>query len=105
MVSIFKSRWFKFVVRTLFDWVLLIFLFLLAGYVKNTIIAPPKCTYDSDFKYDYQRIEELEDSVKKMKEKLDVYEQAVKWFRNADEDELQRGIEQIRSIPKDVPIP
>ena len=47
----------------------------------------------------------MEDSVKKMKEKLDVYEQAVKWFRNADEDELQRGIEQIRSVPNDVPLP
>ena len=105
MVSIFKSRWFKFVVRTLFDWVLLIFLFLLVGYIKNTIIAPPKCTYDSDFKYDYQRIEELEDSIKKMKEKFGAYEKAVKWFRNADEDELQRGIEQIRSVPNDVPLP
>ena len=105
MVSIFKSRWFKFVVRTLLDWVLLIFLFLLVGYIKNTIIAPPKCTYDSDFKYDYQRIEELEDSIKKMKEKLGAYEMAVKWFRNADEDELQRGIEQIRSVPNDVPLP
>ena len=105
MVSIFKSRWFKFVVRTLFDWILLIFLFLLAGYVKNTIIDPPKCTYDSDFKYDYQRIEELEDSIKKMKEKLGAYEKAVKWFRNADEDGLQRGIEQIRSVPNYVPLP
>ena len=105
MVSIFKSRWFKFVVRTLLDWVLLIFLFLLVGYIKNTIIAPPKCTYDSDLKYDYQRIEDLEDSIKKMKEKLGAYEKAVKWFRNADEDELQRGIEQIRSVPNDVPLP
>ena len=30
-----------------------------------------------------------------MQAKLGVYEQAVKWFRNADEDELQRGFEQI----------
>ena len=50
-------------------------------------------------------IEELEDSIKRMQQKLDVYEQAVKWFRNADEDELQRGIEQIRSVPNDVPLP
>lgn len=40
-----------------------------------------------------------------MKAKLEVYEQAVKWFRNADEDELQRGIEEIRSVPKDIPLP
>lgn len=49
-------------------------------------------------------IEQLQDSVRVMQAKLEVYEQAVKWFRNADE-ELQRGIEQIRSVPNDVPLP
>ena len=52
-----------------------------------------------------QRIEELEDFIRKMQLKLDVYDEAVKWFRNADSEELQRGIEQIRSVPKDVPLP
>ena len=52
-----------------------------------------------------QKIEQLEDSIRIMRAKLEVYEQAVKWFRNADADELQRGIEQIRSVPKDVPLP
>ena len=52
-----------------------------------------------------QKIEELEDSIRVMQAKLGVYEQAVKWLRNADEDELQRGIEQIRSVPNDVPLP
>lgn len=52
-----------------------------------------------------QRIEKLEDSIRVIRAKLEVYEQAVKWFRNADNDELQRGIEQIRSVPKDVPLP
>ncbi len=52
-----------------------------------------------------QKIEQLEDSIRSMRAKLEVYEQAVKWFRNADADELQRGIEQIRSVPKDVPLP
>ena len=50
-------------------------------------------------------IEQLQDSIRVMQAKLGVYEQAVKWFRNADEDELQRGIEEIRSIPNDVPLP
>ena len=104
-MNILKSRWFKFLLRTFVDWVALVFLFLMAGFIKNTIIDPPTCTYDSQFKYDYQRIEELEDSLKRMQQKLDVYEQAVKWFRNADDEELQRGIEQIRSVPKDVPLP
>ena len=52
-----------------------------------------------------QKIEELEDSIRIMRAKLEVYEQAVKWLRNADSDELQRGIEEIRSVPKDVPLP
>ena len=52
-----------------------------------------------------QRIEELEDSIAQMKIKLSVYKKAVKWFREADSEELQRGIEQIRSVPKDVPLP
>ena len=50
-------------------------------------------------------IEQLHDSIRVIQTKLGVYEQAVKWFRNADEDELQRGIEQIRSVPNDVPLP
>ena len=50
-------------------------------------------------------IEQLQDSIRVMQSKLGVYEQAVKWFRNAEEDELQRGIEQIRSVPNDVPLP
>lgn len=52
-----------------------------------------------------QKIEQLEDSIRIMRAKLEVYEQAVKWFRNADDDELKRGIKQIRSVPKDVPLP
>ena len=104
-MNILKSRWFKFILRTFIDWIALVLLFLMAGVIKNTIIDPPKCTYDPQFKYNYQRIEELEDSLKRMQQKLDVYEQAVKWFRNADDEELQRGIEQIRSVPKDVPLP
>ena len=105
MVKLLKSKWLRFLLRTFADWVAFVFLFLMAGFVKNTIIDPPKCTYDPQFKYDYQRIAELEDSIKGMQQKLDVYEQAVKWFRNADDEELQKGLEQIRSIPKDVPLP
>jgi len=52
-----------------------------------------------------QRIEKMEESIRIMRAKLEVYEQAVKWFRNADEDELKQGIEQIRSVPKDIPLP
>ena len=40
-----------------------------------------------------------------MRVKLELYEKAVKWFREVDDNELQRGIEQIRSVPKEVPLP
>ena len=52
-----------------------------------------------------QKIEELEDSIRIMQAKIAVYDEAVKWLRNADADELQRGIEEIRNMPKDVPLP
>ena len=52
-----------------------------------------------------RKIEQLEDSIRTMRAKLEIYEQAVKWFRNVDEEELKQGIEQIRSIPKDIPLP
>lgn len=52
-----------------------------------------------------KKIESLEDSIRIMRAKLAVYEQAVEWFRSADDEELQRGIEQIRSVPKDIPLP
>lgn len=52
-----------------------------------------------------QKIEELEDSIRIMRAKLEVYDKAAKWFREADVEELQKGIEKIRSIPKDIPFP
>ena len=52
-----------------------------------------------------KKIEALEDSIRIMQAKLEVYDQAVKWFREADVEELQKGIEKIRSIPKDIPLP
>ena len=75
-------------------------------------------SWDKLFKRDYtqdefgvelakrdQRIEKLEDSIRIMRAKLEIYEHAVKWFRNANEEELKQGIEQIRSIPRDIPLP
>ena len=46
------------------------------------------------------KIEELEDSIKLLQIKLGVYEKAVKWFREADDEELRRGIEQIAVYQK-----
>lgn len=52
-----------------------------------------------------KKIENLEDSIRIMRAKLAVYKLAVEWFRSADDEELQRGIEKLRSVPKDVPLP
>ncbi len=51
------------------------------------------------------KIEELEDSIRNMQARLDFYKEAVKWVMDADEEELDRGIKQVRSFPKDTPLP
>ena len=52
-----------------------------------------------------QKIAELEDSIRRMQARLDFYKEAVKWVMDADEEELDRGIKQVRSFPKDTPLP
>ena len=50
------------------------------------------------------KINELEDSIRNMQAKLDFYKEAVKWVMDADEEELDRVIKQVRSFPKDAPL-
>lgn len=93
-------------------------MFLIGVIIMMTLILVMGITWGKLFKRGYtqdeygtvlaqrdKKIEDLEDSIRVMQVKLGVYEKAVKWFREADNDELQRGIEQIRSVPKDVPLP
>lgn len=61
--------------------------------------------YGSELTKRDQKIEQLEDSIRMIQAKLELYEEAVKWLRNASEDELQRGIKEIRSVPKEVSLP
>ena len=51
------------------------------------------------------KINELEDSIRNMQAKLDFYKEAVKWVMDADEEDLDRVIKQVRSFPKDTPLP
>ena len=51
------------------------------------------------------KINELEDSIRNMQAKLDFYKEAVKWVMDADEEDLDRIIKQVRSFPKDTPLP
>ena len=51
------------------------------------------------------KINELEDSIRNMQARLDFYKEAVKWVLDADEEDLDRVIKQVRSFPKDTPLP
>ena len=51
------------------------------------------------------KINELEDSIRNMQARLDFYKEAVKWVLDADEEDLDRVIKQVRSFPKDAPLP
>ena len=51
------------------------------------------------------KINELEDSIRNMQARLDFYKEAVKWVMDADEEDLDRVIKQVRSFPKDTPLP
>ena len=102
-MNIFKSRWFKFIRRTLIDWMALVIIVSIIMYCSRP--RQLDINYTPEI-YDLElRVEELEDSIDKMQLKLGVYDEAVKWFRNADDEELKKGIEQIRSVPKDIPLP
>ena len=46
-----------------------------------------------------QRIRELEDSIRNMQETLDFYREAVLWLRGLDDEELDKNIKFLRSVP------
>ena len=50
MKNFTKSRWFKFVLRTLIDWIVLVLIVIIIGIVKNIIVDPPVCTHGSTFR-------------------------------------------------------
>lgn len=57
MINIFKSRWFKFVLRTLIDWIVFVLILVIIGSIRSCI-EPLDINYDSDY-YKRQRIEEM----------------------------------------------
>jgi hypothetical protein len=75
MTNVFKTRWFKFILRTLLDWAVFVFIVIVWGLTINST-TPIDINYYSLEDHYSQRIEELEDSVKKMQHKLDLYEDA-----------------------------
>lgn len=46
-----------------------------------------------------QRIRELEDSIRNMQETLDFYREAVLWLRGLDDEDLDKNIKFLRSVP------
>ena len=57
MINIFKSRWFKFVLRTLIDWIVFVLILVIIGSIRSCI-EPLDINYDSDY-YKRQQIEEM----------------------------------------------
>ena len=57
MINIFKSRWFKFVLRTLIDWIVFVLILVIIGSIRSCI-EPLDINYDSDY-YKRQLIEEM----------------------------------------------
>jgi len=52
-----------------------------------------------------KRIEELEDSIRNMSAKVEFYDDGMKWLKDASEEELERSIKLLRSLPYDEIIP
>ena len=52
-----------------------------------------------------KRIEELEDSIRIMNAKVEFFDEGIKWLRGASDEELERSIKLLRSVPYDVLLP
>ena len=45
MISVIRTRWFKFVLRTLVDWAAFIFIIIIMLEIRN-IVDPPRCYFN-----------------------------------------------------------
>lgn len=50
-------------------------------------------------------IEELEDSIRIMNAKVEFFDEGIKWLRDASDEELERSIKLLRSVPYDELLP
>lgn len=50
-------------------------------------------------------IEKLKDSIRIMNAKIEFYDEGMKWLKDASEEELERSIKLLRSLPYDELVP
>ncbi len=52
-----------------------------------------------------KKIKELEDSIRVMSAKVEFFDEGIKWLRGASDEELERSIKLLRSVPYDDLLP
>ena len=52
-----------------------------------------------------KKIKELEDSIRVMSAKAEFFDEGIKWLRGASDEELERSIKLLRSVPYDDLLP
>lgn len=61
--------------------------------------------YGAELEKRDKRIEELEDSIRIMNAKVEFFDEGIKWLRGASDEELERSIKLLRSVPYDELLP
>ena len=61
--------------------------------------------YGAELEKRDQRIEELEDSIRVMNAKVEFFDEGIKWLRGASDEELERSVRLLRSVPYDELLP
>lgn len=61
--------------------------------------------YGAELEKRDKRIEELEDSIRIMNAKVEFFDEGIKWLRDASDEELERSVKLLRSVPYDELLP
>ena len=61
--------------------------------------------YGAELEKRDKRIEELEDSIRIMNAKVEFFDEGIKWLRGASDEELERSVKLLRSVPYDELLP
>ena len=63
------------------------------------------CYYQKELAKRDKKIKELEDSIRVMSAKVEFFDEGIKWLRGASDEELERSIKLLRSVPYDDLLP
>ena len=61
--------------------------------------------YGAELEKRDKRIEELEDSIRVMSAKVEFFDEGIKWLKCASDEELERSVKLLRSVPYDELLP